>query len=104
MRVRRLGIAVMGVLCWGGAAQPQMMGPGMMTPMPRANPGYASEINPADYPSRQERYEARIAALKARMLRLTAADGGQLTPEHRASLQKDLDSLNREFGLKRAPG
>ena len=87
-----------------GTARAQMMGSGMMTPMLRTTPGYASEINPSDYPSPQERYEARIAALKARMQRLTAADGGQLTPEHKASLQKDLDSLNREFGVKRAPG
>jgi len=87
-----------------GAARAQMMGSGMMTPMPRTSPGYASQLNPADYPSRQERYEARIAALKARMQRLTAADGGQLTPEHQASLQKDLDTLNREFGVKRGPG
>ena len=31
---------------------------------------------------------------------LVAAMGGQLSPEHKASLQKELDSLNRQFGLK----
>jgi hypothetical protein len=31
---------------------------------------------------------------------MKAKDGGQLTPEHAASLQHELDELNKQFGIK----
>ena len=99
----RLPIFTLALLGLAGAAQAQM-GPMMMTPMPQASAPYGGDFDAARYPSQQERYAAKMAALKAKMLKLTAADGGQLSPEHRASLQKELDSLNRQFGLKVAGG
>jgi hypothetical protein len=48
----------------------------------------------------QVRYNAKILALKAKMRTLTRQDGGQLSDEHKAGLQSQLDELNRSFGLK----
>ena len=47
-------------------------------------------------------YEGQVLALKARMERLARKDGGHLTAEHQASLQRDLDRLNRDYGMRRA--
>ena len=46
-----------------------------------------------------DRYEMRLIALKKKVDRQTREDGGQLTPEHQAGLQKQFDDLNSEFGL-----
>jgi hypothetical protein len=42
-------------------------------------------------------YGAELAQLKRRMERLTRKDGGRLTPAHQASLQRDLNALNRRY-------
>lgn len=104
MRFPMLTLTLAIGLAAAGSACAQMMGPTMMTPMPPANATYGGGIDTPAYPSRQELYASKIAALKAKMQRLTASDGGQLTPEHRAGLQQELDALNRRFGLKPAHG
>jgi hypothetical protein len=48
----------------------------------------------------QERYDIRLLALKTKMQRLAVQDGGQLSLKHQASLQRELDGVNRSFGLK----
>jgi hypothetical protein len=55
---------------------------------------------PPPLPTRQERYRMKILSLRDKTLRMKAKDGGQLTPEHAASLQHELDELNKQFGIK----
>jgi hypothetical protein len=43
-----------------------------------------------------------MLALKIKMQRLTAEDGGQLSPTHAVSLQRELNDVNDWFGLKPA--
>jgi hypothetical protein len=52
----------------------------------------------------QDRYDARMLALKAKMQRLAAQDGGQLSLRHAVSLQRELSDVNHWFGLKPAHG
>jgi hypothetical protein len=47
----------------------------------------------------QDSYDHAILMLKKKMDRLTREDGGQLSPAHQASLQKELDDVNRRFRL-----
>ena len=101
-----LPMVVLG-LAAAGAAAAQMMGPMtpmMMSPRPPVSETYGAGADGATLPSQRERYEAKIVELKAKMDRLTATDGGQLSAEHRAGLQKELDALNRRFGVKPAAG
>jgi hypothetical protein len=41
----------------------------------------------------------KLASLRDKTLRTKAKDGGQLTPEHAAALQHELDQLNKQFGI-----
>jgi hypothetical protein len=43
-------------------------------------------------------YDWHVTMLKKKMSRLTRQDGGQLSAAHQASLQKELDDLNRRYG------
>ncbi|THD68156.1 hypothetical protein [Phenylobacterium sp.] len=45
-------------------------------------------------------YVKQVTALSYRVLETKAEDGGRLTPEHAASLQQELDALNREFHVR----
>jgi hypothetical protein len=112
MRLAVLAVSLTAALSAGGGASAQMtgqmgmmgqMGP-MMTPPPPVSAAYGTGADGADFPSAQQRYAARIMALKAKMQRLTAQDGGRLTPEHQASLQRELDGVNKSFGIKPAHG
>jgi hypothetical protein len=76
--------------------------------IPGANDGGAQYnlIGPQrPYPRRlyiaiaQNRYNAQVLVLKAKMRQLIRHDGGQLSDEHRAGLQNQLDELNRSFGI-----
>jgi hypothetical protein len=87
-------------LAAAGAASAQMMSPMPMSPRPQADTSFGPNTDFPPNPTRQQRYMAKIVTLRAKTLKITAADGGQLSPEHRASLQKELDTLNREFGIK----
>ncbi|MGZ6040103.1 MAG: hypothetical protein ACXWKR_15640 [Phenylobacterium sp.] len=89
------------------AAQAQMtgqmgqMGQGMMMgTQPSASPAFDG----ARFPTTQERYAAKITALRQKMQKLTQQDGGQLSEEHRAALQRELDGVNKSFGIKPAHG
>lgn len=43
-------------------------------------------------------YTEAMVALKTKLQRLTQADGGKLTPEHQAAIQKELDVINQKYG------
>jgi hypothetical protein len=68
-----------------------------------AMPASAPSTN-RPYLTAQDRYDLRVMALKAKMQGLTAQDGGELSEAHKASLQHELDGVNRWFGLKPAHG
>jgi hypothetical protein len=90
-----------------GAALAQMMGQmggQMMNSQPSASAAVNGGLDGARFPTPQERYAARIMALKQKMQKLTQQDGGQLSEAHRAALQRELDGVNRSFGIKPAPG
>jgi hypothetical protein len=94
-----LAIAALG-LATSALAQQSVNGPNQQPNIPPA----LGDGHPANYfgatPSREELYARRIATLRDKMRKITAEDGGQLTPDHAADLQKALDSLNRQFGVK----
>ena len=50
-------------------------------------------------PTKHDRYLMKLAALREKTIRTKAKDGGQLTPEHSAALQHELDELNKQFGV-----
>ncbi|HEY3950967.1 hypothetical protein [Phenylobacterium sp.] len=87
------------VLPAAGAAAAQMMGP--TTPMP-STATYGGGLDFQTAPSPQQRYNQKIIALRDKMQKTARADGGQLTAEHKAALQKELDGINRQFGVKAA--
>jgi hypothetical protein len=111
MRLAILVPALASALALTGVASAQMMGQmgggmmgGGMSPMPPANGSANWGAENAAFPTAQQRYVARIRALKSKMDKLTQQDGGQLSDEHRASLQRELDGVNKSFGIKPAHG
>jgi hypothetical protein len=84
-----------------GSAGAQMMMMNMPPPSPTSIFGAGQG---PQAPTREQRYMEKLSALRTKTLHLTAQDGGQLTPEHRDSLQKELDALNRQFGIGPARG
>jgi hypothetical protein len=46
-------------------------------------------------------YVRKLVFLRDRVLYLKAKDGGRLTPEHAAALQRQLDELNRQADAPR---
>ena len=43
-------------------------------------------------------YVRKLAFLREKLIYLTSKDGGRLSAEHAAALQRELDQLNREAG------
>lgn len=95
----------LGLAATAAAAQmdSQMMPMGSMSPNNTARYGGDFNLSPP-LPSRQERYGRKLLGLRDKLVRMTKADGGQLTEEHKAGLQRELDALNRQFGFKTAGG
>lgn len=112
MRLATSMTVLASVLAPAGAAAAQMTGQmgqmgqmgSMMSSQPSASPAFGGGIDGARFPTAQERYAARIMALKQKMQKMTAQDGGQLSEAHRAALQRELDGVNKSFGIKPAPG
>ena len=104
--------ALASTLVLAGAASAQMMtgqmgqmGQGqMMGPQAPQSAAFGAGVDRARFPTTQERYAAKIQALKQKMQKLTAQDGGQLSDEHKAGLQRELDGVNKSFGVKPAAG
>ena len=53
---------------------------------------------PVQLDKARDPYTEAMLALKAKLQRQTKADGGQLTAEHQASIQKELEALNQRYG------
>jgi hypothetical protein len=96
MRIYTLALATGAALALASPAFAQMglsvpMGPGGAVPSQNQY-----QYLPNDH-SLPQSYVKKVTALSYRTLELRAEDGGKLTPEHRASLQHELDQLKREF-------
>jgi hypothetical protein len=103
MRLPLLASAVAGLVALAGAAAAQTQdGIAMNAPSaPGASADYLSQAfgGPArDNTDRNQRYLIRLRSLHEWMLRLKAKDGGQLSAEHVAMLERQLDKLNRIYG------
>ncbi len=96
-----LGFVLAAGLATSAAAQGpvEAVSPG---PAPVQEGGYTFSAHGAR-PLQEDRhiYEMQLLRLKREMDRLTREDGGQLTAEHQASLQKRLDDLNRAYAPAR---
>lgn len=107
MRTFTLALAAAATLGLAGAAVAQSnnvtFAPSTMQPAPA--PQGAGDFNRLDNPDTvTDHYDLAIMLLKKKMDRMTREDGGQLTPEHQAGLQAELDKVNLRFGLKGKPG
>jgi Spy/CpxP family protein refolding chaperone len=96
VRGRILALTVAAGLVQAGAAAAQMM-PMMTNQLPAQ--AHDQFTGPPALPTRHDRYLMKLASLRDKTLKTKAKDGGQLTPEHAASLQQELDRLNKEFGI-----
>jgi hypothetical protein len=72
----------------------------MQPPIPEAQGNGQPANNFGATPSREQIYFRHVATLREKMRKLTAEDGGQLTQDHAAALQKELDDLNRLYRVK----
>jgi hypothetical protein len=110
MRLATFSLILAAAAATASAAAAQMMGQmsgqmgqmGAGSMMSSAPPN--SGIDEARFPTAQQRYAAKIMALKQKMAKLTQQDGGQLSDAHKASLQRELDGVNKSFGIKPAHG
>jgi hypothetical protein len=99
--VAMAGLAAAAFLATGAMAQPAPADGRAASSVPSNTPddGAAELAALGERPavSPQESYDEAIMALKQKMERLTREDGGQLSAAHQASLQKELDEVNRRF-------
>jgi hypothetical protein len=97
MRLSVLALMSAAALAQAGGAQAQMM----MGQQPAQ--AHDQSTGPIAAPlTKQDRYLIKLSALRDKTIRTKAKDGGRLTPEHAASLQHELDDLNRQFGVPAA--
>lgn len=91
-----LGVALAAGLAGSAAAQTESTA--MLEPPPivgiAANQGHLATAGEGVIISG---YDRRLSLLKKKVDQQTRKDGGQLTPEHEASLQKELDDLNQAY-------
>lgn len=99
MRVCLAALVALGALAQAGAAAAQSdMMPMMNNPM--AGMAHGQDIGPTTpMMTKRDRYLMKLASLRQKTIKTKARDGGQLTPEHATSLQKELDELNKAFGI-----
>ncbi|MFL5295629.1 MAG: hypothetical protein ACJ798_04525 [Phenylobacterium sp.] len=92
MRAAIFALALAAGLGAAAAAAAQTSTPSYMTtPLPQNTGEYNNGLN---FAGPGDGYEFKLMMLKKKMDRITRQDGGQLTPEHEASLQAELDKLN----------
>ena len=104
MRFRVISLAIVGLLALAGAAAAQdqvattvYVPERAYVPDPFSKAGAEGGEQVA---SRQSRYQKKLETLTAKVALTKARDGGQLTPEHEASLKRERDNLNRTYGFK----
>jgi hypothetical protein len=100
MRLSVLVLLAGGALLTASAAAAQMTMP-MLSNMPRQATYGGDTVGVAPV-SAQLRYQERLAMLRKKLLKVTAEDGGQLSEAHKAALQQELDSINRELAANTA--
>ena len=54
-------------------------------------------------PAAQDHYAERLAMLRKKVLRTSAEDGGNLSPEHYAALKQELDAINDAYASNAPP-
>jgi hypothetical protein len=96
MRTHIPALATGAALALAAPAHAQMgpmspMGPGGTVPSQNQY-----QYLPNDH-SLPQGFVKQVTALSYRTLELRAEDGGKLTPEHLASLQRELDQLKRQY-------
>ncbi|HEY0435565.1 MAG TPA: hypothetical protein VGC92_02925 [Phenylobacterium sp.] len=100
MRTLILALAAAAALTVAPAAFAQSVSPTyseMQAPLPQGSGAFVGS-DLTDTPA--DRYDFSVMMLKKKVDRVTREDGGALTPEHASALQKELDTLNRRFGVK----
>ncbi len=104
MRFRIIMLAIVGLLALAGAAAAQDVNVTTVMNVPERPTGprpmskWGAEGGD-EVASRQSRYQKKLDALTAKVAQTKARDGGQLTPEHEASLKRERDNLNRTYGF-----
>ncbi|HEX3364451.1 hypothetical protein [Phenylobacterium sp.] len=93
MRLSALALVSAAALAQAGLAQAQ----GDMMNQPVQAHDQQTVMPPL--PTKHDRYLMKLAALREKTIKTKARDGGQLTPEHSAALQRELDELNKQFGV-----
>jgi hypothetical protein len=90
------------VLAGGAGAQPGGMGaPGTIMGYQPTDPALHGGAGQwAGSLSQHDRYVIQLKELRKRTIKAKAQDGGELTPEHKADLQHQLDELNRRYGVR----
>ena len=74
----------------------------MSPPMPPQQSTGAPPVGDTHHLSIPDPYARKLAFLRNRILWTQARDGGRLTPDHAAALERQLDALNRGAeGLRR---
>jgi hypothetical protein len=103
MRIRILALTIAAVLASAGAAAAQVTnGTAVNAPEAPGQEGSANQtlVGPSEAGSRHYRYLMKVETLREKVVETQAKDGGKLTPEHEASLKRELDKLNRTYGVK----
>lgn len=97
-------IAALGALAPAAGASAAIEYYSQMSPPPPPQESYGPQGSPADagrHLSLPDPYVRKLAFLKQKLEFTRAHDGGRLTPEHAAALQRELDRLNREAAGRR---
>src|SRR5690349_5881486 len=85
------------------SAQDMVQNPDSQIYIPTSVPGQVSDYRNAPLADGAGGYEEQVMQLKRRVERLTQKDGGELTTEHVAMLERELRQLNRQYGKDRPP-
>ncbi len=96
--VALLATAAMG-LATTALAQQMVNEPSHMQPAIPAPASGGFNAPGAPIASLTDPYGFRMMILKRKADRMTREDGGRLTPEHQAGLQKELDALNHAYRI-----
>jgi hypothetical protein len=97
MRIRTLALAAGSALALAAPAFAQM---GNMAPMGPSSVNQNRDQYLQEDRSLPQAYVKKVTALSYRTLEIKAEDGGRLTPEHAATLQRELDQLQRQYRVR----
>ena len=96
MRLATFTLILAAALATAAPALAQMM---TAAPIPNGM-GSSTSDNSVSGPIVSKFYVKKVTALSYKILETRVEDGGQLTPEHLAGLQRELDQLNRQYGVR----